>query len=248
MCKGPNWGPLHIVRPSPSLACFYSAHMAWNWSAVDKTAGRPKNVVIELDRAALLRLGLSTQEVNKAITDALAGAEVGFISEGEARHMIVIRLPEHLRANPAAILGLPLRVQREGIVPLSRVARLRETRAVEPILHDGGKRRAALMVMLKTSDLDGYVHKAQAAIDQQIKLPPGYRIEFGGQFHQLEAARRRLALVVPAAMLLIFALVFAALGSLVEAAIVYTGIPFAVTGGVLALWARCLVPASGGSG
>jgi cobalt-zinc-cadmium resistance protein CzcA len=203
-----------------------------------ETAGRPKNVVIELDRAALLRLGLSTQEVNKAITDALAGAEVGFIPEGEARHMIVIRLPENLRANPAAILGLPLRVQREGIVPLSRVARLRETRAVEPILHDGGKRRAALMVMLKTSDLDGYVHKAKAAIDQQIKLPPGYRIEFGGQFHQLEAARRRLALVVPAAMLLIFALVFAALGSLVEAAIVYTGIPFAVTGGVLALWAR----------
>jgi len=124
------------------------------------------------------------------------------------------------------------------MVPLSHVARLRETRTVEPILHDSGNRRAALMVNLKTSDLAGYVARARAAVDGQVKLPPGYRIEFGGQFHQLEAAQKRLSIVVPAALLLIFLLVYAALGSIKEAVIVYTGIPFAVTGGVLALWLR----------
>ena len=203
-----------------------------------ETAGRPRSLVVELDHAAMLRLGLSTAEVNKAITDAIAGAEVGFIPEGEARHMIVIRMPEKLRADTAAILALPLRVGDYGMVPLSRVAQLRETRAVEPILHDSGKRRAALMVNLNTSDLAGYVQKARDAVTSQVKLPPGYRIEFGGQFHQLEAAQQRLSIVVPAALVLIFLLVYAALGSVKEAAIVYTGIPFAVTGGVLALWLR----------
>ena len=147
-------------------------------------------------------------------------------------------MAEGLRADPAAILALPLRVGAYGIVPLSRVAHLNRVRAVEPILHDGGKRRAALMVNLNTSDLAGYVQKARAAVTAQVKLPPGYRIEFGGQFHQLEAAQRRLSIVVPAALILIFLLVYAALGSVKEAAIVYTGIPFAVTGGVLALWLR----------
>ncbi|WP_419826100.1 efflux RND transporter permease subunit [Sphingomonas sp.] len=203
-----------------------------------ETAGRPKSIVVQLDHAALLRLGIGTQEVNSAITDAIAGAEVGFIPEGEARHMIVVRMPEALRANGAAILALPLRVGEYGMVPLSRVARLVEAPTVEPILHDDAKRRAALMVNLSTSDLEGYVRKAEAAIDSQIKLPPGYRIEFGGQFHQLEAAQKRLSVVVPVTLLLIFLLVYAALGSVGEAAIVYTGIPFAVTGGVLALWVR----------
>ena len=203
-----------------------------------ETAGRPESIAVEIDRVAMLRLGLETAEVNKAITDAIGGAEVGFIPHGEARHAIVVRMSESLRANPAAILALPLRVGDYGMVPLSRVARLEEVRQVEPILHDSGKRRAALMVNLKTSDLAGYVEKARAAVTGQVKLPPGYRIEFGGQFHQLEAAQKRLSIVVPAALLLIFLLVFAALGSVKEAAIVYTGIPFAVTGGVLALWLR----------
>ncbi len=203
-----------------------------------ETAGRPKSIVVDLDREALIRLNLGAEEVNNAIRDALAGAEVGFIPHGPARHAIVIRMPESLRADPSAILALPLRVGEYGMVPLSRVARLRQTRIVEPILHDDTNRRAALMVNLSTSDLEGYVQKAKAAIDGQVKLPPGYRIEFGGQYHQLEAAQKRLSIVVPVALILIFALVYAALGSVREAAIVYTGIPFAVTGGVLALWLR----------
>ncbi|USI72582.1 efflux RND transporter permease subunit [Sphingomonas morindae] len=203
-----------------------------------ETSGRPRSLVVTLDHDALLRLGIGTQAANDAIREALAGAEVGFIPHGPARHAIVIRLDERLRDDPRAILALPLRVGDQGLVPLGRVARLDWTRTVEPILHDDGNRRAALMVNLSTSDLAGYVRRAQAAITGQVTLPPGYRIEFGGQYHQLEAAQRRLAIVVPAALLLIFLLVYAALGSVREAAIVYTGIPFAVTGGVLALWVR----------
>ncbi len=203
-----------------------------------ETAGRPESVVVTLDRQAMLRLGLGAAEVNRAINDAIGGAEVGFIPEGDARHAIVVRMSERSRADPAAILALPLRVGAYGMVPLSRVARLQQIRAVEPILHDGSKRRAALMVNLNTSDLAGYVQKARDAVRAQVALPPGYRIEFGGQFRQLEAAQQRLSIVVPATLLMIFLLVYAALGSLKEALIVYTGIPFAVTGGVLALFLR----------
>ena len=203
-----------------------------------EAAGRPHSIVVELNRPELLRLGLGAGEVNKAIADAVAGAEVGFIPEGEARHAVVIRMAEAQRADPAAILALPLRVGDHGMVPLARVASLHETRTVEPILHDDLHRRAALMVNLSTSDLEGYVQKARAAVNAHVKLPPGYRVEFGGQFHQLEQAQKRLSLVVPAALLMIFALVYAALGSVRQALIVYAGIPFAAVGGVFALWIR----------
>ena len=158
--------------------------------------------------------------------------------KGVHRHAIVIRLPESARADPAAILSLPLKVGMNGMVPLSRVARIDEVRAVEPILRDDGKRRAALMVNLQTRDVEGYVADARAKIAQQVHLPEGYTISFGGQFKQLEAARARLLIVVPTTLVLIFALVYFALGSVRQAAIVYSGIPFAVTGGVLALALR----------
>ncbi|HEY0316512.1 MAG TPA: CusA/CzcA family heavy metal efflux RND transporter, partial [Sphingomonas sp.] len=203
-----------------------------------EAAGRTHSAVIELDRAALVRLNLDTAEVNRAIATAIAGEEVGFIAEGDHRHAIVVRLPDALRADPQAILALPLRVGSYGMVPLGRVASIREVRTVEPILHDDAKRRAALMVNLETSDIEGYVGAARAALARRVRLPDGYRIEFGGQFRQLEQARARLMIVVPTALALIFALVYFALGRVRQAAIVYTGIPFAVTGGVLALWLR----------
>lgn len=201
-----------------------------------EAADRTRSMVFEMDRDALVRLGLSTAEVNRAITSAIAGDEVGFISEGEHRHSIVVRLPEAKRADNKSILSVPLRVGTTGLVLLDRVVKLREIRTVEPIIHDNAKRRAALMVNLNTSDIEGYVATARARLDSKLKLPESYRIEFGGQFRQLEAARARLMIVVPAALLMIFVLVYFALGSVRHAAIVYTGIPFAVTGGILALW------------
>lgn len=201
-----------------------------------ETADRTRSRVVEMDRDALVRLGLGTAEVNRAITSAIGGNEVGIITDGEHRHSIVVRLPESARADSRSIMALPLRVGAIGLVPLERVARLREVRTVEPILHDNAKRRAALMVNLDTNDIEGYVAAARARLDSKLKLPESYRIEFGGQFRQLEAARARLIIVVPVTLLMIFALVYSAVGSVRQAAIVYTGIPFAITGGVLALW------------
>ncbi|RTL50109.1 MAG: efflux RND transporter permease subunit [Bradyrhizobiaceae bacterium] len=201
-----------------------------------ETADRTRSRVVEMDRDALVRLGLGTAEVNRAITSAIGGNEVGIITDGEHRHSIVVRLPESARADSRSIMALPLRVGATGLVPLERVARLREVRTVEPILHDNAKRRAALMVNLDTNDIEGYVAAARARLDSKLKLPESYRIEFGGQFRQLEAARARLMIVVPVTLLMIFTLVYSAVGSVRQAAIVYTGIPFAITGGVLALW------------
>jgi heavy metal efflux system protein len=111
-------------------------------------------------------------------------------------------------------------------------------KVVEPILRDDGHRRAALMVNLGGRDVEGFVHDAEQRIKQQVKMPEGYLVEFGGQYKNLQEARARLAIVVPAALALIFILIFLAFGSLRQALLVYTGIPLAVTGGVLSLWLR----------
>ena len=172
------------------------------------------------------------------MSTALAGATTGAILEDGHRHEVVVRMAETDRSDPSAIMDLPLRVGANGIVPLRRVASMEVVKAVEPILRDDGHRRAALMVSLGDRDVEGFVKDAQARIKQNVKLPPGYTIEFGGQFKNLETAHSRLAIVVPATLVMIFVLVFFALGSVRQAAVVYSGIPLAVTGGVFALVLR----------
>jgi len=200
--------------------------------------GRTPSLVVRVDQAALVRLGLGADEVNRAITTALAGQEVGAILEGIRRHAIVVRLPDAARADRDTIRALPLRVGNAGLVPLGRVARLEEVMAVEPVRRDNGQKRAALLVNLSGSDVEGYVARARIELAKSVKLPEGYRIEFGGQFKQLQEAKARLAILVPACLLLILLLVFGALGSMVQALIVFAGIPLAVTGGVFALGLR----------
>ncbi|KAH2819805.1 hypothetical protein KXV85_003390, partial [Aspergillus fumigatus] len=145
-------------------------------NAAFEAASRTHSVVVEINHDAMVRLGLGTAEVNRAIASAIGGDEVGFIADGEHRHAIVVRMPESLRADTKSILSLPLRVGASGLVPLDRVASLREMRTVEPILHDNGKRRAALMVNLNTSDIEGYVTAARARLDGKLALPESYRI------------------------------------------------------------------------
>jgi cobalt-zinc-cadmium resistance protein CzcA len=147
-------------------------------------------------------------------------------------------MPENLRADDAEIQKLPVRVGESGILPLGKLVDFKTLRTVEPIQRDEGKRRAALMINLNTRNIEGYVREAQRRIDASVKLPDGYFIEFGGQFENLQKARTRLAFVVPSALALIFILIFLAFASLRQAALVYSGIPLAVTGGVAALWLR----------
>ena len=158
--------------------------------------------------------------------------------EGNHRHDLVVRMPEEIRASEEQIKKLPLRVGEHGLLPLGKVVEFATLKTVEPIQRDGGQRRAALMVNLKTRDIEGYVRAAERSIGEQIKMPEGYLVEFGGQFQNLIEARQRLLVVVPAALALILTMIFLAFGSLRQMAVVASGIPLALTGGVAALWLR----------
>jgi len=203
-----------------------------------ESSGRVKTLVVDIDHAMLARYNIKVAEVNKAITAAVAGQTSGAIIEEGHRHDVVVRMTEPNRADFAAIEALPLRVGVDGIIPLGRVAHLKLMRTVEPILRDDAHRRAALMVSLGDRDVEGFVTEAQKRVAQSVKLPPGYTVRFGGQFRNLETARARLLIVVPATLVVIFVLINFALGSLRQAAIVFSGIPLAITGGVLALTLR----------
>ena len=204
-----------------------------------ETEGRAPVLEIKLRRDALTRYNLSAAGVNQTIATALAGQTVGtMLSTDNHPHDIVVRLRGDLRENLDTLRALPVRVGQHGLIALGELAEFNAAETVEPIQRDAAHRRAALMVNLKTSDVEGWVRRAEAALKQKIKLPDGYTVEFGGQFEHLQEARARLVIVVPAALLLIFVLIFMAFGSFKQAVLVYTGIPLAVTGGVFALWIR----------
>jgi cobalt-zinc-cadmium resistance protein CzcA len=203
-----------------------------------ETDGRTPQLQIDVKRDALRRYNLQAAEVNRAISTALGGETVGAIVEGNHRHDIVVRMPDALRADDAEIQKLPLRVGDAGLLPLGRFVTFATLQTVEPIQRDAGQRRAALMVNLKTRDIEGFVRAAEQAIREQVKLPEGYMVQFGGQYENLQIARARLAVVVPSALVLIFVLIFLAFGSVRQALLVYSGIPLAATGGVAALWLR----------
>jgi cobalt-zinc-cadmium resistance protein CzcA len=203
-----------------------------------ETEGRTPQLLIEAKHDALQRYSLSAGEVNKAVSAALAGKVVGTAIDGEKRYDIVVRMPEKLRGNDQEIRQLPLRVGDHGLLKLGEVVDLKTAQVVEPIRRDDGHRRAALLVNMNTHDVEKFVRSAEQRIKQEMKLPEGYIVEFGGAYKNLEQARARLMVVVPAALALIFVLIFLAFGSLRQAFLVYTGIPLAVTGGVLSLWLR----------
>ena len=203
-----------------------------------ETEGRTPQLQLSVKREALQRYGLQAGEVNRAVHTALAGQEVGLLVEGNRRFDLVVRLPEELRADDEQVKRLSLRVGEHGLLPLGKVVDFMTLKAVEPIQRDGGQRRAALMVNLKTRDVEGFVRAVERQVAAEVKLPEGYLVEFGGQFKNLIEARKRLMFVVPAALVLIFVLIFLVFGSVRQALLVYSGIPLAITGGVAALWLR----------
>ncbi len=203
-----------------------------------ETDGRTPQLQIDVKRDALQRYNLQAGEVNRAVSAALAGEIVGTAVDGDKRREIVVRMPEALRMDDDQIKALPLRVNQSGLIHLGEVVDLKTIKVVEPINRDDGHRRSALMVNLGGRDVESFVRDAEQRVKDQVKLPEGYIVEFGGQFKNLQEARARLMIVVPSALVLIFILIFLAFGSLRQAIVVYSGIPLAVTGGVAALWLR----------
>ena len=203
--------------------------------------GKAPLLEIKLNRDAMARYNVHASEINATVATALAGGEAGMIVDGNRRYPIVVRLPEDVRAKIDEMKRLPLRAgNSETLLTLGQVADFRVSEKVNAIAREMGQRRAAIMVNLRGRDVESFVLEAQQKISEGVKLPPGYTIEFGGQFKNLQEARARLTIIVPAALAVIFILIFVAFGSMRQALLVYSGIPLAVTGGVFALWARGL--------
>jgi heavy metal efflux system protein len=203
-----------------------------------ETTGRAPMLEIRVKRDVLAKYNLHAGEVNQTIAAALGGQTVGTMIEENKRFDIVVRLAEADRENLETIRALPVRVGESGLLPLGDLADIERVKTVSPILRDSAQRRAALMVNLRGRDVESWVREAEAKVREHVKLPEAYTLEFGGQFENLREAKARLAIVVPAALVFIFVLIFMAFGSVRQALLIYSGVPLAVTGGVVALWLR----------
>jgi cobalt-zinc-cadmium resistance protein CzcA len=195
-------------------------------------------LLLEVKRQELMRRNIANEEVNHTVAAALGGEPVGVMLEGNRRRSIVVRLPDDQRADFDVIRSLPVRVGDTGLLPLGQLVDLRTVKTVEPIKHESGQRRIGIMVGVEGRDMEGFVEEAIARIRSEVKFPQGYSFEFGGTFKNLREARERLAVVVPSALLLILVLIFAAFRSLRQTFVIATGIPLALTGGVVALLVR----------
>lgn len=201
--------------------------------------GKSPVLEITLNRTNLGKLNFRAADVNNAVATALGGKTVGTLVEGNRRFNIVVRMPEALRTEIEGLKYLPVDRRDGGLVTLGQLADFKMAEQVNTINRESGQRRLAIVLNLRGRDVESFVKEAQEKI-QQVKLPDGYYVEFGGQFKNLQQARARLMIVVPVALVLIFLLVFSAFGSLRQALLIYSGIPLAVTGGVFALALRGL--------
>jgi cobalt-zinc-cadmium resistance protein CzcA len=204
---------------------------------VEQLAGLPF-LSIEPNKGALSRYGLNVGNLQDTVATALGGREAGTIFEGDRRSDIVVRLSEKLRSDPAAIERLPIALASGGYVPLAEVASLKLVTGPNQISRENGKRRVVVTVNVRGRDLGSFVSAAQQLISDRVTLPPGYWIDYGGTFEQLQSASDRLRLLVPATLVAVFGLLLLTFGSPRDALLVFSSVPLALTGGVVALWLR----------
>ena len=189
-------------------------------------------------RVELARYGVSVAELQDTVSAAIGGRETGLIYEGDARYPLEVRLPERLRVDPQALARLPIARPSGDYVPLLEVADISSVEGPNQISRENGKRRIVVSANVRGRDLAGFVAEARTQIERDIRLPAGYFVQYGGTFEQLASAVDRLTTVVPISLLLIFGLLFATFGSVKDALLVFSGVPLALTGGVLALLLR----------
>ncbi len=220
----------------------------------EQVSGLPLLTIMP-DPAALARYGLNPGDVQETVATAIGGSVAGQLIEGDRRFDLVVRLPEAQRQDPAVLADLPIPLPASTsvdessrlaaganggprTVPLREVAKIQVERGPNQINRENGKRRVVITANVRERDLGGFVGELRTRIGQDAALPEGYWIDYGGTFEQLISATQRLGVVVPVTLALIFALLFMAFGSAKDAAIVFSGVPLALTGGVLALALR----------
>lgn len=191
-------------------------------------------------RDMLARYGISVETVQDTVATATGGRKAGEVFEGDRRFDVVVRLPEITRTNLDALGNLPVALPGEGagFVPLSELADIAMTVGPNQISRENGKRRAVVTANVRGRDLGSFIAELREKVQGDVSMPSGYYVVYGGTFEQLQSASARLQLVVPLALLLIFALLYALFGSAKDAAIVFSGVPLALTGGVAALMLR----------
>jgi cobalt-zinc-cadmium resistance protein CzcA len=189
-----------------------------------------------IDRLAAGRLGLSADEISNTLRSQIEGQQLGIVIEDSRRTPLLIRGEADVQQSPALFAALTLPLANGQNVPLSVVAKLERTNGPVKVGRESGQRMVVAQTNVRDRDLVGFVNEAKAAVAAQIKLPQGYRITWGGQFENQQRAAARLTVVIPIALGLIFMLLFATFGSVRQAALVLTNIPFALMGGVFALW------------
>ncbi len=208
---------------------------------IEQTAGLPM-LTLTPKREVLSRYGLSVRDAQHLISTAIGGESVGLIYEGDRRFPLVVRLPEEMRLDMDRIGRLPIPVlataSETGYVLLSEVVETELLSSPNRISRENGQRRVVVSANVRGRDLGSFVAEVREAIREQVDIPPGYFVQYGGTFEQLESASQRLSVVVPATLILIFGLLIIVLGSIRDSLIIFTGVPLALTGGVLALYIR----------
>lgn len=204
---------------------------------IEQVTGLPM-LSVHPKRMALARYGLNIEDLQALVATGIGGESVGLIYEGDRRFQLVVRLPEEIRRDVDSLADLPISLPNGNYVPLSEVAELELAPAPNQISRENGKRRVVVTANVRDRDLGGFVEDAQARITANVDLPAGYWLDYGGTFEQLQSASQRLAIVVPVTLVIILALLIMAFGSIKDALIIFTGVPLALTGGVLSLWLR----------
>ncbi|OIO77485.1 MAG: cytochrome-c peroxidase [Gallionellaceae bacterium CG1_02_56_997] len=204
---------------------------------------------VEIDRLAAGRLGLSVDDIGNALRSQIEGQQLGTIIENGRRTPLIMRGEADIQQSPALFAALTLPLANGQSIPLSVVAKLERADGPVKVDRENGQRMVVIQSNIRGRDLVGFVEEAKAAVAKTIKLPPGYSLTWGGQFENQQRAAARLAVVVPVALGMIFLLLFTTFGSVRQATLVLTNIPFALIGGILALWVSgeyMSVPASVG--
>ncbi|HZR03317.1 MAG TPA: CusA/CzcA family heavy metal efflux RND transporter, partial [Burkholderiales bacterium] len=215
---------------------------------VEQITGLPV-LTVKMDRQKVSRYGLNVADVQEVVEVAVGGKEAGKVFEGDRRFDLLVRLPERLREDLEALKRLPISLPLSGklvesgaakanYVTLGEVAQFDVAPGPNQVSRENGKRRAVVTANVRGRDLGSFVADAQMRIADEIKLPEGYWLDYGGTFEQLASAGARLRVVVPLSLALIYGLLFMTFGSAKDAALVFSGVPLALTGGVAALWLR----------
>lgn len=215
---------------------------------------------IQMDRAKMARYGLNGRDVQDVVAISVGGRSTGMIFEGDRRFDLQIRLPEHLRVDIEALKRLPVSVPMQSVavapmtpqatqaqaiqpaapvfVTLGEVAKFEMTQGPNQVSRENGKRRIVITANVRGRDLGSFVHEAEQLINEKVRIPHGYWTTWGGQFEQMISAAHRLQIVIPIALGLIFILLYTMFGNARDGLLMFTGVPFALTGGIFALWLR----------